>query len=141
MPKKLNVEYVYAGALLHEEQVVYSYVALTAKGLGDAIVFMKPLSKHKVGSVLKFTAIDESDNLVAGSVRFKEMWHDQTAVFEWSGMSQAILVSEEAYQKAIGQSKVGFAALDPLRDAYSKLKGREKAVLLAQISAYIVGED
>ena len=141
MGKKIDVEYVYAGALMHKDQVVHSYVRVNAGKLGDAIVFMAPLSKHKVGSVLKFTAIDQDDNLIPGSAHFERMWEDGPQTMEWASMSKAILLSEKAYEAAVTKSKHELDALDPLRIAYSKLKPRERAVLLARISAYIAGEE
>lgn len=141
MTKKLDVEYVYAGALMHKEQVVYSYIQVKDGELADAIVFMKPLSKHQVGSVIKFAAINQDDNLVPGSAQFDRMWEDGPQVLEWASMSKAILLSEKAYEAAVGKSKHELDLLEPLRSAYSKLDSRERAVLLARISAYLVGEE
>lgn len=140
MSKKIDVEYVYAGALMHNGQVVHSYIRLTAGKLGDAIVFMEPLSKHRVGSVLKFVAIDQEDNLVPGTAHFERMWENAPQTLEWAAMSEAILVSEKAYMEAT-KSKGEFDPLEPIRTAYAKLEPRERAVLLARISAYIVGEE
>ncbi len=143
MSKKIDVEYVYAGALMHKEQVVHSYIQVKGGELIDtgAIVFMQPLSKHKVGSVLKFTAIDQEDNLLPGSAHFERMWEDGPQTMEWASMSQAILTSEKAYGDAVTKSKHELDLLEPLRSAYGKLGERERAVLLARISAYIVGEE
>ncbi len=147
MPPKLEVRYVYAGAILHEDQLVHSYIRVKGSGLvkddtlGDAVVYAKQLTKHRVGSVLKFTALDAEDNLVPSTGQFLQEWHDDAQVAMWTAMSQAVLASEEAYAKAMGNPNGLMKALDPLRASYSKLAARERAILLAQISAYIAGEE
>jgi len=143
MSKKIDVEYVYAGALLHKDHVVHSYIPVPVEGgmLENAIVFMKPLSKHKVGSVLMFSAIDQKDNIVPGSAHFVRMWNDGPQVMEWAAMSKAILLSEKAYEAERGKSDHELDLIDPIRSAYAKLEAREQAVLLARVSAYIVGEE
>lgn len=143
MPTKLEVEYVYAGALLHDDALVHSYIQvedgkLAAEG---AVVYAKPLSKHKVGSVLRFLAMDTPDNLIVGTATYMKMWHDieQTAV--WSTMSDAVITSEKAYTKALGNPEPLISAFDAVRKAYAKLEARERAILLARIVAYIASED
>lgn len=142
MSKKINVEYVYAGAMLHEDQLVHSYIRINDDGaLADPVVYAKQMSKHKCGSVIKFAALDTPDNLIAGTGLFLRVWENRKQVLEWTAMSTSIMLSEEAYTKALGKPSSVMEALEPLRVAYAKLKDRERAVLLAQISAYIVSEE
>ena len=141
MAKKLDVEYVYAGALLHNDQVVHSYIRIVEGGLGDAVGYPKQMSKHGVGSVIKFTALDTPDNLLAGTGQFKQVWGQRKQVTEWQAMSDAVNMSEAAYEAEKAKPSPVLELLEPLRIAHAKLQKREQAILLATICAYIVGED
>lgn len=142
MPKKLEVVYVYAGALLHNDEVVHSYIRVTAEGeLGEAVGYAKKMSKHPVGTVIEFTALNSEDNLLAGTGSMLRMWSNRKQVAEWVAMSTAVILSEEAYQAEKAKPSPDLELLAPMRNAYAKLKDREKAILLTTICAYIVGED
>lgn len=141
-PTKIEgVEYVYAGALLHNEEVVYSYIPLKDGVFGKAAAFARKLTKHEIGSVISFTALDTEDNIVPATGVFVRMWDDADRIAMWIAMSEAILTSEDAYTAAMGNPNSMMSALSPLRDAYIKLGVRERAILLGQISAYVAAED
>lgn len=133
MTSSAKAEYVYAGALVHEESVAHSYIRIDGGVLGDASLFADAWTRHAPGSVLE--VVEAERGVVVDTARYRRVWSDDEQVTMWRAMHAATLESERAYQA--DEPAHMLDALAPVREAYQQMDDRERAVLLAQVVAYI----
>jgi hypothetical protein len=137
--ERKQVEFVYAGAIMHNDVVMHSYIEHSKGVLGNANLYAEPLSSHCPGSILTFTT-PKDGSVVKESVLFQGMWKGEgDEVLMWTAMTDALLASEAAYAKYRGNPLL--ESLEPLRDVYAGMEARERAIFIAAVSAYIAGED
>jgi hypothetical protein len=136
--ERKQVEFVYAGAVLHKGEVMHSYIEHTDGKLGDASLYSDALSHHVPGSIVQFTQVRSA--IVKESALFQGVWSaDPAQVTAWQAMTTALVASETAYKEQ--RKNPMLDALEPLRNAYAVMGARERVVLIAAVSAYIAGED
>ncbi len=129
---------VYAGTIKHNGQFVHAYYPIESNGVmaNRAMTYPRALSDHPVGSVCSFLVNNRNDVFSEG-VMYVNEWPIKSDVDRWLATHDTL----RAHASTNGPDTLSqaYACLDPIRQAYQRVKEPElQATLLAQVVRYIV---
>lgn len=127
---------VYAGAVLHDGQLLHAYYQLDDRHavLGDAQLYPQPLVMCEPGAIYSFEVRKGGLAVVRNSALRCGSLADAALVAEWRARDSAVLGSEQAWQRDLPQA---FACMAPVREAYRQLAPEGRAILIAQVVRYL----
>lgn len=93
------------------------------------------------GSIYKFEAEPDSDrgSIYSHSASYQGQWKNKTDVARWQAESRAIDygIDLKAKERKDNKRRVDMETLEPICEAYFKLVGPQKTILLAEVIRYI----
>jgi hypothetical protein len=93
------------------------------------------------GSLYKFEAEPDSDkgSIYSHSARYQGQWKNTDDVARWQAESRAIdyAIDMRAKERKDNKRRVDMETLEPICEAYFKLVGPQKTILLAEVIRYI----
>jgi hypothetical protein len=84
---------------------------------------------------------NKDSTIYSGTLRYIGVWDDEAQVVEWQARHDATQAADRARRRHNREAKRNFVEeqLGPIRKAYWKCSGLERAALLAQVVGYITG--
>ncbi|MBI2806104.1 MAG: hypothetical protein HYX68_14075 [Planctomycetes bacterium] len=93
------------------------------------------------GSIYKFEADPDSDrgSIYSHSASYQGQWKNKDDVARWQSESRAIdyAIDMKAKEKKDNRRRVDMESLQPICEAYFKLVGAQKTILLAEVIRFI----